>query len=308
MNTNVAEANRLYNVVRLPDKSLDEAWDRIFLPDGVKTRFGRYLHHLTRLSASRISVATLATRRGLLLYGPPGCGKTSLAHGAANHFAISEGRDSLLVRVDGHALPSAERGGTQKNIQGLVKQLGELAGTGLRTFVLLDEVETVGTDRASISGATNPLDTIYGVNAMLEGLDSLVGSHPNLVFLFTTNMPRALDRALYERVDFRMYLGLPDAACRRRILDDAWSELVHVGLVPPATASDNAVWEDLVRASDGLSGRRLRHLIIQALAETDNIADLRPAHLLEAARLQAAQEHDLEEAGGVYTHGYQDRP
>ena len=99
---------------------------------------------------------------------------------------------------------------------------------GLPTFVLFDEVETIATDRASISTVTPPLDTLYGVNAFIEATDALLRAHPNVVLLYTSNLPRAIDRAISERVDFSLPVPLPDAPTRLLILWDALRGVAHL--------------------------------------------------------------------------------
>ena len=145
----LATNNRFFTLRRLPDPQLTEEWERILTSAEFKARLLRYLRLLVLLGKGNASSVGLALRRALLLYGPPGCGKTSLARSLPNEWATLEEVQANFLQAHANALPSGERGGTQKNVETLFLQIGEVAAMGLPTFVLFDEVEAVSTDRAS---------------------------------------------------------------------------------------------------------------------------------------------------------------
>jgi len=290
---------RLFHSLKLPHPGLEEEWQRLILPPDLQPRLLRYLQRLQWLGQRGASSFGLALRRSVLLYGPPGCGKTSLARGLPQAWAQQEERSGVLVQVHSHALPSGERGGTQKNVLSLFRQLAEVASPGQPTFVLLDEVESVGTDRAQVNPETNPLDTLYAVNALLESLDAFTQEHPNVVFSFTTNLPRAVDRAFRERVDFAVYVPPPEEVARRAILEDA------LGEVGSGANGQTAGWKPLLKATAGFSARELRHLVVAGLTWAEKPEEVALGHLLEAARAHLAEQEHHRKTGGIYNHDYQ---
>lgn len=300
----------LCSVRRLPDPADTNEWDRLFIPGDIKARCLRFVDTLALLARQRVSGFGLAQHRTLLLYGEPGCGKTSLARCVPHQWAMLHNVPALRVQTNTHALPSGERGGTQKNVQSLFMQLREIAGLGEPTFVVIDEVETLGTDRASANPNTNPLDTAFAVNSFLEAIDDLAAACPNVVFLLTTNLPRMVDRAVLDRADFHVHVPLPDAACRSQILADALAELEAAGIWPydggeKFSAAADETWRAIGHATEGLSARLIRHLPLVALTLVSQPAELRPAHLLAAAREHRSAQAQLTAQKGVYTYDFQ---
>lgn len=298
-----------FHVMILLDPSLTEVWQRTIVSEHKKFTLLRYIKVLSLLGQSGASDVGLALRRSVLLYGPPGTGKTSLGRGLANEWAKTSGQPALLVIANAHAVPSGERGGTQKNVKEMFQGLREIASTDKTVFVLFDEVESMGTNRASLNPDTNPADTALGVNSFIESSDELGRKHPNFVSILTTNIPRDIDRAVTERVDFSMLVPLPDAQTRRSIICNATLELdrlcgsnVANGL-RSALASEQA--KDLLELTEGQSPRQLRHLIVAALTYSPSLQELEFNHLIQAAQAQKEEELHNRQTGGVYTHAYQ---
>ena len=139
----------------LPDASLDALWKSIFIDDAVKSRLlaQAVLNFTIR---TRVDRAVLPLHGVILLVGPPGTGKTSLARGLASETAHNlKGAQFKLLEVDPHALTSSAMGKTQRAVTELFSQaVAEAASTG-PTIVLLDEVETLAADRSKLSMDAN---------------------------------------------------------------------------------------------------------------------------------------------------------
>lgn len=144
---------------------------------------------------------------GVLLYGPPGTGKTLLARAVAGEI------NAAFFTPKPSDLMSKWVGESEQNIARLFDE----ARRHERAIIFLDEVEAMIPARRS-SGSTVMQRVVPQILAELQGIHGRAG---NLLFLGATNEPWALDPAALRpgRFDAKVYIGLPDAAARRQMLE-----------------------------------------------------------------------------------------
>lgn len=138
---------------------------------------------------------SLEPRHTVLLVGPPGTGKTSLA----SALAYELGLPFLTVRYDG--LVGSYLGETAGRLQQIVDYVGRIP-----CVLFFDEFESVGKERGDAQ-ETGEIKRV--VSSLLMHMDSIPSS---CVIVCATNHPEMLDRAVWRRFELRMELPLPSAA------------------------------------------------------------------------------------------------
>lgn len=149
-------------------------------------------------------------RSAALLVGPPGCGKTTLAHHLAARLGVP------MVSVGAENLISSALGGSEQKIAGLFHALGKLADAGAPAVLFMDEIDAVGGKRKDASG-----DTGGAVSAMNSSLTVLLRKVESFkgIFIAATNRGDSLDHALWRRFGMQIEVEIPDAESRWAILN-----------------------------------------------------------------------------------------
>jgi SpoVK/Ycf46/Vps4 family AAA+-type ATPase len=183
-------------------------------------------------------------RGGLLLYGPPGCGKTFIARAVAGELGARFMTVSLADVLGPHL------GETEQKLHAVFAKARSLAPAVL----FLDEIDAIGARRASIGSGWSGLRGM--VNTLLLEMDSMSADNDGLFVLAATNAPWDVDPALLRPGRFdRMTLVLPpDAPAREAILRHHFARRPIAG-IELAT---------IVAATEDFSGADLEHVVTSA--------------------------------------------
>lgn len=147
--------------------------------------------------------------KGVLFYGPPGCGKTLLAKAVANECS------SNFISIKGPELLSKWVGESESQVRGVFDK----ARTAAPCVLFFDELDSIGMARGGGGGGGSGIgDTV--LNQMLTEMDG-AGVKKDLFFIGATNRPDMLDEALIRpgRLDQLIYIPLPDVPARKGILE-----------------------------------------------------------------------------------------
>ena len=154
--------------------------------------------------------------RGILMLGPPGCGKTYLAK------AIATEANLPFISMSGSEFVEMFVGVGAGRIRSLFKKARNLAELEGGCIIFIDEVDAVGAQRAADSGFGGQTETNTTLNQLLVEMDGLKEKEMNVVIIGATNMPeRFLDSALLRpgRFDRKIYVDKPSLEDRQKLFD-----------------------------------------------------------------------------------------
>lgn len=246
--------------------------------------------------------------KGILLYGPPGCGKTLMARQIGK---MLKAREPKIV--NGPEILNKYVGESEANIRKLFadaedeqKRLG--ANSGLH-IIIFDEIDAICKQRGSMAGSTGVHDTV--VNQLLSKIDG-VEQLNNILVIGMTNRPDLIDEALLRpgRLEVKMEIGLPDEKGRIQILHIHTAKMRQYDLM----AGDVDI-KELAVETKNYSGAELEGLVraAQSTAMNRHIkasntveVNIETAEKLQVSRLDfmASLNNDIKPAFGTNQEDY----
>jgi len=189
------------------------------------------------------------TGGGILLYGPPGTGKTMIAKAVAGEL------DATFFAIAPSEILNKWVGESEKNI----RKLFESARSCEKAILFIDEVESLVPRRRDSEAGGVMQRVVPQILSELDGFDVREGQH--LMFMGATNEPWNIDYAMLRpgRLDEKVYIGLPDLAARRKILE------LNLKEIP---LGDDVDLDDMARRLEGYSGADIAYLCRKVAEQT----------------------------------------
>ena len=215
------------------------SWNEVIGLDDAKRAIRESIVYPTK----RSDLFPLGWPRGILLYGPPGCGKTLLAAAAAAEI------DGYFINVDAAAMMSKWLGEAEKNVSKLFSMSRKLnENENVPVLLFIDEIDSLlGTRNSEVGGE------VRVKNQVLTEMDGINGKskESKLYVIGATNTPWTLEAGFLRRFQKRLYVTLPDIASRKNLFNQ---------YTTPLKKENTLKNEDLAKFSEGYSASDIKDI------------------------------------------------
>ncbi len=225
--------------------------------------------------------------KGILLIGPPGCGKTLLAK------AIASEANVPFLHMSGSEFVEIFVGVGASRVRKLFKKAREYAYSYGACIVFIDEIDVIGRGRTfSFMGAGEETNSTQ--NQLLVEMDGLEGSHYNVVVIGATNSPiEILDKALLRpgRFDRKIYIDRPNLKEREEIFKFYLNKVKHDPQIDIQRLAKKTVYkspadiENIIKEAALIAAREKKEMIeMKDISEAMDRIDLGLKHSLELTK------------------------